>query len=416
MPFEVLAHHAVDFWLCGEDLPLPTNRVTLRKDGGIQLTLDEKHNTAGVIRLRHHLQQRLGRLGMHEHLLEHSIYLHKTMPIGATAHQAGTVRFGTDPATSALDPSLQGARAGQPLRGGHQLLPEHRRREPVAHRDRERVAGRRPHPRADLVTSGGRTVTDRVDALVIFGATGILAKLETFPALVGLVDRGVLDVPVIGSRRAAGSCAVQAYAEASLRLNGMNPDEDAAVRMLGPARLRGRRPRRRRDVPGRGREGCARAAGLFYLEVPQRCSAASPAASVRLVWPAGHGSWWEKPFGPTCSARRVSTRRCTRSSSRRRSTGSTTGWASIQWRRSSSGGSPLDPGAAVQPDVRGEHPDHDGRGVRRRRPGPFYDRAGAVRDVLQNHLLQVLATATAERRPGPACPPGGRPRTSWSRG
>ena len=103
MPFEVLAHHAVDFWLCGEDLPLETNRVTLRKDGGIQLALDEKHNTAGVIRLRHHLQQRLGRLGMHEHLLDHSIYLHKTMPIGATAHQAGTVRFGTDPATSALD-------------------------------------------------------------------------------------------------------------------------------------------------------------------------------------------------------------------------------------------------------------------------------------------------------------------------
>ena len=29
--------------------------------------------------------------------------------------------------------------------------------------------------------------SDRVDALVIFGATGDLAKLETFPALVGLV-------------------------------------------------------------------------------------------------------------------------------------------------------------------------------------------------------------------------------------
>jgi glucose-6-phosphate 1-dehydrogenase len=35
------------------------------------------------------------------------------------------------------------------------------------------------------VTSEGTTVTDRVDALVIFGATGDLAKLETFPALVG---------------------------------------------------------------------------------------------------------------------------------------------------------------------------------------------------------------------------------------
>ena len=30
--------------------------------------------------------------------------------------------------------------------------------------------------------------TDNVDALVIFGATGDLAKIETFPALVGLVE------------------------------------------------------------------------------------------------------------------------------------------------------------------------------------------------------------------------------------
>ena len=43
-------------------------------------------------------------LGMRKHhLLDHSLYLHKSMPIGATAHQAGTVRFGTDPARSALD-------------------------------------------------------------------------------------------------------------------------------------------------------------------------------------------------------------------------------------------------------------------------------------------------------------------------
>ena len=33
LPFEVLAHHAVDFWLCGEDLPLPENRVTIDDDG-----------------------------------------------------------------------------------------------------------------------------------------------------------------------------------------------------------------------------------------------------------------------------------------------------------------------------------------------------------------------------------------------
>ena len=38
--------------------------------------------------------------------------------------------------------------------------------------------------------------------------------------------------------------------------------------------------------------------------------------------------------------------------------------------------------------------------------GRFYDRAGAVRDVLQNHLLQVLATVTAD-------PPGGQGLTGW---
>ncbi|MDX2676975.1 GMC family oxidoreductase [Streptomyces soliscabiei] len=104
MPFEVLAHHAVDFWLCGEDLPLPESRVTLDKDDAIHLTLDEKNNIAGLKRLQHKLRGMLGHLGMHEHhLLDHSIYLHKGMPIGATAHQAGTVRFGDDPRSSALD-------------------------------------------------------------------------------------------------------------------------------------------------------------------------------------------------------------------------------------------------------------------------------------------------------------------------
>ncbi|MER5381564.1 GMC family oxidoreductase [Streptomyces sp. NPDC002688] len=104
LPFAVLAHHAVDFWLCGEDLPHPDNRVTLDNDGDIHLSLDEKNNTEGLKRLQHKLQKMLGHLGMHpHHLLPHSLYLHKGMPIGATAHQAGTVRFGTDPRTSALD-------------------------------------------------------------------------------------------------------------------------------------------------------------------------------------------------------------------------------------------------------------------------------------------------------------------------
>ena len=51
-----------------------------------------------------------------------------------------------------------------------------------------------------------------VDALVIFGATGDLAKIETFPALVGLVQRGVLTVP-IGFILASAFPAMVVYAQ-----------------------------------------------------------------------------------------------------------------------------------------------------------------------------------------------------------
>lgn len=103
MPLEVMAHHSVDFWLCSEDLPHPDNRVTVDRDGTVRLALDEDNNHESVVRLRKKLESMLSELGMHEGLLDHSIYFYKGMPIEATAHQAGTARFGTDPATSVLD-------------------------------------------------------------------------------------------------------------------------------------------------------------------------------------------------------------------------------------------------------------------------------------------------------------------------
>src|SRR4029077_4582273 len=75
--------------------------------------------------------------------------------------------------------------------------------------------------------------TESADALVIFGATGDLAKLETFPALVGLVDRGVLDVPVIGvAKNGGGVDQFRDYAVASLKLNHMDPGTTAAQKMV----------------------------------------------------------------------------------------------------------------------------------------------------------------------------------------
>src|SRR5713101_3774008 len=74
---------------------------------------------------------------------------------------------------------------------------------------------------------------DQVDARVIFGATGDLAKLETFPALVGLVERGVLDVPVVGVAKSGwGLDQFRDYATASLKLNQIDPASPAAVKLL----------------------------------------------------------------------------------------------------------------------------------------------------------------------------------------
>jgi choline dehydrogenase-like flavoprotein len=99
---DYMAEHSIDFWVQSEDLPHPDNRVTLNPDGRITLTLQET-NTEGHQRLIAKLKSMLNDLDMHEHLMSRSLYLGKNIPIGGTAHQAGTVRFGPDPKTSALD-------------------------------------------------------------------------------------------------------------------------------------------------------------------------------------------------------------------------------------------------------------------------------------------------------------------------
>jgi choline dehydrogenase-like flavoprotein len=54
-------------------------------------------------RLKKKLEQMLSRAGAHPMLLERTLYLGSDIPIGGTAHQAGTARFGLNPATSVLD-------------------------------------------------------------------------------------------------------------------------------------------------------------------------------------------------------------------------------------------------------------------------------------------------------------------------
>jgi choline dehydrogenase-like flavoprotein len=98
-----VANHAVDFWLSTEDLPVPSNRVTLRADGSIALAYTPT-NDVPKQRLLHELKQLLKHTGMHhEHLLPRHAYLKNDIPVAGCAHQAGTCRFGTDPASSVLN-------------------------------------------------------------------------------------------------------------------------------------------------------------------------------------------------------------------------------------------------------------------------------------------------------------------------
>jgi choline dehydrogenase-like flavoprotein len=98
-----VARHAVDFWLSTEDLPRPDNRVTLRADGSIALAYTPT-NERPKERLLHELKSLLGQLGMHhDHLIPRHAYLKNDIPVAGVAHQAGTCRFGTDPASSVLD-------------------------------------------------------------------------------------------------------------------------------------------------------------------------------------------------------------------------------------------------------------------------------------------------------------------------
>jgi choline dehydrogenase-like flavoprotein len=99
---DYMARHSIDFWLTSEDLPSPDNRVTVGRDGQIRLAYTDD-NLEGHKRLIRKLKSLLGDLGCHEHLIPHELVRDQRIPIAGVAHQCGTVRFGTDPSTSALD-------------------------------------------------------------------------------------------------------------------------------------------------------------------------------------------------------------------------------------------------------------------------------------------------------------------------
>jgi choline dehydrogenase-like flavoprotein len=107
---DLMANHSLDFWLTSEDLPEANNRVTLDREGNIVLSY-RPNNEEGHRRLQKKLQsmmQQQTRCPEHGHschvgLFSRNLFVAERIPLAGVAHQNGTIRFGLDPKTSALD-------------------------------------------------------------------------------------------------------------------------------------------------------------------------------------------------------------------------------------------------------------------------------------------------------------------------
>jgi choline dehydrogenase-like flavoprotein len=106
---ELMAQHSLDFWLTSEDLPDPHNRVTIGHNGEIVMAYTP-NNLKAHDQLKVHLQKTMKQntCSVHGHechqgLFSRNLYVGQRIPLAGVAHQNGTIRFGHDPKTSALD-------------------------------------------------------------------------------------------------------------------------------------------------------------------------------------------------------------------------------------------------------------------------------------------------------------------------